>query len=36
MSALVTRFPDLHVASEDLEWNPTVTLLGLRPLPLGV
>jgi hypothetical protein len=34
LSALVTRFPDLRLAGDELEWNPTVTLRGVRALPV--
>lgn len=34
LSSLVTRFPNLELATDDLEWNPTTTLRGVRALPL--
>ena len=34
LSSLVTRFPDLALADEELEWNPTTTLRGLQRLPV--
>jgi cytochrome P450 len=34
LSSLVTRFPDLALADEQLEWNPTTTLRGLQRLPV--
>jgi pimeloyl-[acyl-carrier protein] synthase len=36
LSALVTRFPRLELTVDELEWNPTTTLRGLRTLPLSV
>ena len=37
LTALVTRFPRLELTLDDeLEWNPTTTLRGLRALPLSV
>ena len=36
LSALVTRFPRLERTVDELEWNPTTTLRGLRALPLSV
>ena len=36
LSALVTRFPRLELTVDELEWNPTTTLRGLRALPLSV
>ena len=36
LSTLVTRFPGLSLASEDLEWNPTTTLRGLQRLPVSL
>jgi cytochrome P450 len=34
LSSLVTRFPDLALADQQLEWNPTTTLRGLQRLPV--
>ena len=34
LSSLVTRFPDLALADEQLAWNPTTTLRGLQRLPV--
>ena len=36
LSTLVTRFPGLALASDDLEWNPTTTLRGLQRLPVSL
>ena len=36
LSALVSRFPRLELTVDELEWNPTTTLRGLRALPLSV
>jgi cytochrome P450 len=36
LSALITRFPRLELTVDELEWNPTTTLRGLRALPLSV
>lgn len=36
LSTLVTRFPGLALASDELEWNPTTTLRGLRSLPVSL
>ena len=36
LSSLVTRFPRLELTVDELEWNPTTTLRGLRALPLSV
>ena len=36
LSALVTRFPHLELTVDELEWNPTTTLRGLRALPISV
>ena len=36
LSSLVTRFPDVALATDDLEWNPTITLRGLQRLPVAL
>jgi cytochrome P450 len=36
LTALVTRFPHLELAIDDLQWNPTTTLRGLQALPLSL
>ena len=36
LSALITRFGRLELTVDQLEWNPTTTLRGLRSLPLSV
>lgn len=36
LTALVTRFPDLELASDELEWNPTTTLRGLKAIPISL
>lgn len=35
LTALITRFPRLELTVDELEWNPTTTLRGLRALPLS-
>jgi cytochrome P450 len=36
LTGLITRFPNLELTVDQLEWNPTTTLRGLRVLPLSV
>ena len=36
LSSLVTRFPRLELAADEVEWNPTITLRGLQRLPVAL
>lgn len=36
LSSVVTRFPDLALATDELEWNPTITLRGVQRLQVSV
>ena len=36
ISRLVRRFPNLDLATDELEWNGRIVLRGLRVLPLRI